>query len=212
MSYKLTGENQKLGTELHKLQYQQSHDREELLAYKRKNEANESKISAYNASFIELAEKLKQLNDDTKALRRENNKKEKKCNRLEKGKKKLKATIKDLNEKNENIRIVTKDLVRIKHETKLQSEEWEKERLKYDNNVQQVKAQMMQQARKKIESINKYNVEMNNLRTNIKTLQKRIVANEEENERLRETDSQSVIGSAANWVPSMFWTTKKNKY
>lgn len=59
--------------------------------------------------------------------------------------------------------------------------------------------EMMYSARKKIESINKYNVEMNNLRTTIKTLQKRIVAMELENEKLRETDSQSVLGSVGGW-------------
>merc|ERR1712174_71032 len=145
-------------------------------------------MGAYNASFIELAEKLKQLNDDTK---------------------RLKAQIKDLTEKIENITAVTKELVKIKQETKTQSQVWENEKKQYIQQINKLQNDMTQQARTKIESINKYNVEMNNLRTNIKTLQRRINAQELENEKMREMDSQSVLGSAANWVPGNWWSTKK---
>merc|ERR1712003_400898 len=115
--------------EVSNLKYQQSHDREQLNALKKRNDANESKISAYNASFIELAEKLKQLNDDTKAMRKENEKKKKKCDKLEKSKKKLKGQIKTLNEKKE-----------------------------YEQKMEVLNQRMNEQSRKKIESINKYNV------------------------------------------------------
>merc|ERR1712130_739732 len=73
----LMAENNKLNQELNNLKYQSNHDREQLNIQKKKNENNESKISAYNASFIELAEKLKQLNDDTKALRKDKDKQRK---------------------------------------------------------------------------------------------------------------------------------------
>merc|ERR1712154_199543 len=155
--------------EISSLKYQSSRDREEAKAHKKRNEANESKISAYNASFIELAEKLKQLNDDTKAMRKENEKKKKKCDKLEKSKKKLKGQIKTLNEKIENITAVTKELVKIKHQSKQQSEMWTAERAKYEENIDALKREQMEQSKAKIATINKYNVEMNNLRTNIKT-------------------------------------------
>merc|ERR1712176_1452018 len=54
---KLSGENGKLSSEISALKHQSARDREEAKAHKKRNEANESKISAYNASFIELAEK-----------------------------------------------------------------------------------------------------------------------------------------------------------
>eukprot|EP00488_Nonionellina_sp_1-RS-2012_P002330 TRINITY_DN4420_c0_g1_i1.p1 TRINITY_DN4420_c0_g1~~TRINITY_DN4420_c0_g1_i1.p1 ORF type:complete len:107 (+),score=16.47 TRINITY_DN4420_c0_g1_i1:65-385(+) len=70
---------------------------------------------------------------------------------------------------------------------------------------------MMGNARKKIESINRYNVEMNNLRTNIKTLQMRCKQTEIENDKLKESDSQSMLGSAAHWVSPRNWWMTKNK-
>merc|ERR1712003_250342 len=121
--------------ELSNLKYQQSHDREQLNALKKRNDANESKISAYNASFIELAEKLKQLNDGTKSLRKDKDKQKKKVAKLEKTKKKLKGQIKILNEKIENITAVTKELVKIKHQSKQQSESWMVEKQKYEENI-----------------------------------------------------------------------------
>merc|ERR1712190_644482 len=94
LSNKLRVENNKMSAEVSNLKYQQSHDREQLNALKKRNDANESKISAYNASFIELAEKLKQLNDDTKVLRKDKDKARRKCEKLEKAKKKMKGQIK----------------------------------------------------------------------------------------------------------------------
>jgi len=158
-----------------------------------------------------LAEKLKQLNDDTKALRKDKDKQRKKREKLEKQKKKLKHEIKELQEKLENIEAVTKELVKIKHQSKARTEAWDRERAQYEQQINQLKNEMMDQSRKKIQSINKYNVEMNNLRQNIKTMQKRIAQTELENDKLRETDSQSVLGSAANWVPGNWWSTKSKR-
>merc|ERR1712083_303665 len=122
---------------------------------------------------------------------------------------KLKGQIKTLNEKIENITAVTKELVKIKHQSKTQSELWIKEKSEYEQSIEALKDKMGEQSRKKIESINKYNVEMNNLRTNIKTLQKRIISQNLEIEKMRETDSQSVLGSAANWGKGWWGSTKK---
>merc|ERR1712003_564222 len=194
--------------EVSNLKYQQSHDREQLNALKKRNDANESKISAYNASFIELAEKLKQLNDDTKVLRKDKDKQRKKVSKLEKAKKKLKGQIKILNEKIENITAVTKELVKIKHQSKQQSESWMADKQKYEENIDLLKREQREQSKPKIATINKYNVEMNNLRTNIKTLQRRIVSQSEEIDKMRDMDSQSVLGSAANWGKGWWSTTK----
>merc|ERR1712129_500011 len=112
--------------------------------------------------------------------------------------KKLKGQIKILNEKIENITAVTKELVKIKHQSKQQSESWKVEKEKYEENVDSLKREQREQSKAKIATINKYNVEMNNLRTNIKTLQRRIVSQNEELDKMREMDSQSVLGSAAN--------------
>eukprot|EP01083_Nonionella_stella_P162228 532352_1 len=207
----LTQQMSAASSEIAKLNYQHKHDKEQLVHAKKRNESNESKISAYNASFIELAEKLKQLNDDTKGLRKEKDKKQRKCDKLEKQKKKLKQQIKQLNEKIDNITAVTKELVNLKHKTIRQTEQWDKERSAHEQQMNRIKQQMMQNASKKIESINKYNVEMNNLRSNIKTLQSRCVRAEAENEKLREpNESQSMLGSAAQWVPTNWWQTKKH--
>jgi len=207
---KLTSDNNSLTNELKQLKYHEKVINDQLKTYKAKHEANEQKIGAYNASFIELAEKLKQLNDDTKVLRKDKDKAKKKVDKLEKSKKKLKQEIKDLNEKIENITAVTKELVKLKQDFRGQSEQFEKDRQKYNEKINRLEGEMMEQAQKKFESINAYNVEMNNLRTNIKTLQKRINQQELENDKLRETDSQSVLGSAANWVsPTNWWNTKK---
>jgi len=199
----------KLNVELSNLKYAASHEREQAKMFKKRNDSNESKISAYNASFIELAEKLKQLNDGTKSLRKDKDKQKKKVAKLEKTKKKLKGQIKILNEKIENITAVTKELVKIKHQSKQQSEMWTAERAKYEQNIDAIKREQMEQSKAKIATINKYNVEMNNLRTNIKTLQKRIVSQSEEIDKMREMDSQSVLGSAANWGKGWWSTTKK---
>merc|ERR1719464_159859 len=83
---KLTNENQKLQADFANLKFASAHDREQAKVFKKRTEANESKISAYNASFIELAEKLKQLNDDTKVLRKDKDKQRKKVSKLEKAK------------------------------------------------------------------------------------------------------------------------------
>jgi len=125
-----------------------------------------------------------------------------------KTKKKNKGQIKSLNEKIENITAVTKELVKIKHQSKTQSENWSADKIKYEQNIDSLKQQMMEHSKKKIETVNKYNVEMNNLRTNIKTLQRRLIAQNLEIEKMRETDSQSVLGSAANWGKG-WWSTKK---
>merc|ERR1712154_316356 len=133
----------------------------------------------------------------------------KKCDKLEKSKKKLKGQIKTLNEKIENITAVTKELVKIKHQSKTQSEIWSSDKAKYEQNIEALHQQMSEQSKMKIETVNKYNVEMNNLRTNIKTLQRRIISQNLEIEKMRETDSQSVLGSAANWGKGWWGSTKK---
>merc|ERR1712129_329886 len=136
-------------------------------------------------------------------------KQRKKVSKLEKAKKKLKGQIKILNEKIENITAVTKELVKIKHQSKQQSEQWTAEKQKYEENIDLLKREQREQSKAKIATINKYNVEMNNLRTNIKTLQRRIVSQNEELDKMREMDSQSVLGSAANWGKNWWGTTKK---
>lgn len=201
------GEQSKLEQTVSRLRIEQEHDRRELKALTERNATSESKISAYNTSFIELAEKLKQLNDDTKSLRKDKDKARRKVEKVEKKNKKLKAEQKDLMEKLTNIEAVTKDLVHIKREAKAQSEQWQAERVKHREEVAAIRSEMSEMARKKIDSVNKYNVEMNNLRSNIKTLQRRVAQAELENDKLRETDSQSVLGSL---VPgSSWWNTKK---
>merc|ERR1712129_402370 len=48
---KLTNENQKLQADFANLKFASAHDREQAKVFKKRTEANESKISAYNASF-----------------------------------------------------------------------------------------------------------------------------------------------------------------
>merc|ERR1712204_51086 len=147
---KLTNENQKLQADFANLKFASAHDREQAKVFKKRTEANESKISAYNASFIELAEKLKQLNDDTKVLRKDKDKQRKKVSKLEKAKKKLKGQIKILNEKIENITAVTKELVKIKHQSKQQSESWMAEKRKYEENIDLLKREQREPSKAKI--------------------------------------------------------------
>merc|ERR1712039_1054543 len=79
----LANTKKKLQADFANLKFASAHDREQAKVFKKRTEANESKISAYNASFIELAEKLKQLNDDTKVLRKDKDKQRKKVSKLE---------------------------------------------------------------------------------------------------------------------------------
>ena len=195
----LQQENNRLSQMVNKLSYEQKHDKDQLRALQERNTTNDQKINAYNTSFIELAQQLKAMSDNMKALRKEKDKSRRKCEKLEKSKKRLKQDIKDLNEKMENIEAVTVGLVKVKQRARAESEKWEEQKREYGEQIGKLKQEMVYSARKKIESINKYNVEMNNLRTNIKTLQRRIVAAELENEKLRETDSQSVLGSVGGW-------------
>ena len=208
MSKTLTAENTKLQSEIKNLQYHEKVITDQRDSYKKKNQAGESKISAYNDTFLKLAQKLKQLNDDTTTLRKEKSKVKKKCDKLEKTKKKLKDKIKDLNEKIENRTAVAKDLVQVKNDYMLQSKSWEKEKIKYNEKISKLENEILHQNQKKFETINAYNVEMNNLRANIKTLQRRIQSQQSEMDKLQD-DSASVLGSAANWVGGSWWGTKK---
>jgi len=201
------GEQSKLSQTVSRLRIEQEHERAQLKVFAERNATAESKMSAYNASFIELAEKLKQLNDDTKSLRKEKDKARRKAEKMEKKHKKLKAEQKDLMEKVSNIEAVTKDLVHIKREAKAQSEQWQAQKEQHREEMAKMRTELGEMARKKVETMSRYNVEMNNLRSNIKTLQRRVAQTELENDKLRETDSQSVLGSL---VPgSSWWNTKK---
>jgi len=117
----------------------------------------------------------------------------------EKQKKRLKQDIKDLTEKLENTQAVTRDLVKTKQRAQIESEKWEEQKQAFVEREVKMRQDMAHYTNQKIQSISKYNVEMNNLRGTIKTLQKRIVSMELENEKLRETDSQSVLGSVGGW-------------
>lgn len=196
---RLQQENGRLSGMVNKLNYEQKHDRDQLRALQDRNTTNDQKLSAYNASFVDLAQQLKAMSDDIKEMRKGKDKMKKKCDKLEKQKRKLKQEVKELEQKLKNTEAVTRDLVMVKHRMKAESEKWAEQKVQYDDKNRKLQQDMDQMVRKKIEGINKYNVEMNNLRANIKTLQKRIVAAELENDRLRETDSQSVVASVSGW-------------
>merc|ERR1712228_850655 len=100
--------------------------------YEQNIEALHQQMSEQSKKKIESVNKY---NVEMNNLRKDKDKAKRKCDKLEKTKKRLKGQIKSLNEKIENITAVTKELVKIKHQSKTQSEIWSSDKAKYEQNI-----------------------------------------------------------------------------
>merc|ERR1719361_563015 len=82
------------------------------------------------------------MSDAMKAIRREKDKARRKADKLEKGKKRLRAQIKTLTEKMENIEAVTRDLVKVKQRARAESEQWLSRQQEYGEQIRTLRQQL----------------------------------------------------------------------